>query len=199
MQSILDSLRGIPGKSIGRLLKEVPGDLTRKQLDTYLSALAKAELVSVEDAEWIKDGETILFRRVSLLSNGQEPEVALGVAFQLPADMTPARKSSAGGRPFTRQSSSASRSSASEKEHAPIELTAQGQQLEHALKAWRSATAKRLGMPPFIILFDRTLRAIAHAQPTTPNQLLEISGMGPAKVEKHGAEILAICRDSSLN
>ncbi len=192
MQAILDSLRGIPGKSIGRLLKEVPGDLTRKQLDTYLAALAKAELVSVEDAEWIKEGETILFRRVSLLSNGQEPEAALALQFQLPADMPPA-KGSRTARPFS--SKGVSRSAAPESE--PIQLSAASQQLEQALKAWRTVTAKKLGMPPFIVLFDRTLRAIAHSCPTTPNQLLEVPGMGPAKVEKHGAEILAVCHQAS--
>jgi len=48
-------------------------------------------------------------------------------------------------------------------------------------------------MPPFVVLHDKTLRAIAHARPTTPNQLQEISGMGPAKVDKYGPQILEIC------
>jgi superfamily II DNA helicase RecQ len=53
--------------------------------------------------------------------------------------------------------------------------------------------AKKLGMPPFVVLHDRTLHAIAHARPATPNQLQEISGMGPAKVEKYGEQILDVC------
>jgi superfamily II DNA helicase RecQ len=49
-------------------------------------------------------------------------------------------------------------------------------------------------MPPFVVLHDKTLRAIAHARPTTPNQLQQISGMGPAKQDKYGPQILEICR-----
>ena len=75
-------------------------------------------------------------------------------------------------------------------------LTKTGQQLEQALKSWRMTVAKKLGMPPFVVLHDRTLRAIAHARPTTPNQLQQISGMGPAKVEKYGSQILEVCEQS---
>jgi ATP-dependent DNA helicase RecQ len=74
----------------------------------------------------------------------------------------------------------------------PETLSPADQQLEQALKAWRATLAKKLGMPPFVVLHDRTLRAIAHARPTTPNQLQEISGMGPAKVDKYGSQILEI-------
>ena len=104
MQAILDALRSVPGLSIGRLLTELSGrapgpNLTRKELDVYLSVLAKAELVTVEDAEWIKDGETILFRRVSLASDGREPEIALSRNLQMPqasarSATKPSRKSS---------------------------------------------------------------------------------------------------------
>jgi len=52
-------------------------------------------------------------------------------------------------------------------------------------------------MPPFVVLHDRTLVAIAQANPTTPNELLEIAGMGPAKVEKYGQQILEVCEQAS--
>jgi len=47
------------------------------------------------------------------------------------------------------------------------------------------------------LLRDRTLRAIAHARPETPNALLGISRVGAAKVKKYGSEILAVCAASS--
>jgi superfamily II DNA helicase RecQ len=53
-------------------------------------------------------------------------------------------------------------------------------------------------MPPFVVLHDRTLRAIAQQRPQTPNQLQAISGMGPAKVEKYGEAILAVCHPRSI-
>ena len=74
LANILEALRNSPGKSLGRLIKDLPGDLARKELDIYLAALAKADLVSVEDAEWIKDGETILFRKASLTAHAEELE-----------------------------------------------------------------------------------------------------------------------------
>jgi superfamily II DNA helicase RecQ len=34
---------------------------------------------------------------------------------------------------------------------------------------------------------------VAQARPANPRQLLEISGMGPAKVERFGAAIIELC------
>ena len=196
MQAILDALRSVPGLSIGRLLTELSGrapgpNLTRKELDVYLSVLAKAELVTVEDAEWIKDGETILFRRVSLASDGREPEIALSRNLQMP--QASARSATKPSRKSSVKEKSPKQPAARTIATTPEELSQAAQQLEQALKGWRTAIAKKLGMPPFVVLHDKTLRAIAHAKPTTPNQLQEISGMGPAKVDKYGPQILEIC------
>jgi len=75
----------------------------------------------------------------------------------------------------------------------PIRLTAAGEALADQLKEWRATEAKRLGLPAFMVLHDRTLAAVAQARPINPKQLLEISGMGPAKVERFGEAILGLC------
>jgi RecQ family ATP-dependent DNA helicase len=195
LHSILDSLRNTQGKSLGRLIKELPGDLTRKELDIYLSALSKAGLIAVEDAEWIKDGETILFRKASLTEAGAELEEGTALDLQMPSTERNGNKS--GSLPFAAAKKSerklSAKKPASSSAAPPADLSPAAQQLEQALKTWRTTIAKKLGMPPFVVLHDKTLRAIAHARPTTPNQLQEIPGMGPAKVEKHGAQILEIC------
>jgi ATP-dependent DNA helicase RecQ len=196
LQAILDALRNTQGKSLGKLLKELPGNLNRKELDVYLNALASAGFITVEDAEWIKDGETILFRKAILTAEGEALEDGATLDLQLPA--------AASGTPTKQQrlapSQKADRKPAAKKpaaQAAPLEdLSPAAQQLEQALKGWRTTVAKKLGMPPFVVLHDRTLRAIAHARPTTPNQLQEISGMGPAKVDKYGQQILEICNQS---
>jgi ATP-dependent DNA helicase RecQ len=195
LQAIMDALRGTQGKSLGKLLKELPGDLARKELDTYLVALASAGLITVEDAEWIKDGETILFRKASLTAQGEALEDGATLDLQLPgsASDSPAQQQRLAPQPKSTRKSAAKRSSASKQQELPEDLSPAAQQLEQALKGWRTAAAKKLGMPPFVVLHDRTLRAIAHSRPTTPNQLQEISGMGPAKVEKYGSQILEIC------
>ena len=53
--------------------------------------------------------------------------------------------------------------------------------------------AKRLRVPAYCVMHDRTLTAVAIARPTNPRQLLEIDGIGPAKVEKFGSVIIEIC------
>jgi DNA helicase II / ATP-dependent DNA helicase PcrA len=60
-----------------------------------------------------------------------------------------------------------------------------------ALRAWRLQRARADAVSAFIILYDTTLAAIADARPTTLVELGRLKGMGPTKVERYGAEILA--------
>ena len=64
--------------------------------------------------------------------------------------------------------------------------------LREALKAWRSETAKATGMPAYVVFNDATLHELARLRPIDDHELLAISGIGPVKVEKYGAAILAI-------
>jgi superfamily II DNA helicase RecQ len=75
----------------------------------------------------------------------------------------------------------------------PVRLSADGEALAARLKEWRAVEAKRLGVPAYVVLHDRTLTALAQSRPTNPKQLLEISGMGPAKAERFGEAILGLC------
>jgi superfamily II DNA helicase RecQ len=204
LQAILDALRGNSGKSLGKLLKELPGDLARKELDVYLAALAKAGFITIEDAEWIKDGETILYRKASLTAEGEELEDGATLELQLPTDSFGSGPSS---KPGSRQASlprpgsdrkAKKPSAAAAHSNTPISLSPEAEALEQALKGWRMSVAKKLGMPPFVVLHDRTLRAIAHSRPNSPNQLQEISGMGPTKVDKYGDQILSICTQAEF-
>jgi RecQ family ATP-dependent DNA helicase len=194
LHSVLDALRNTSGKSHGRLLKELPGNLNRKELDTYLSALARAGFITVEDAEWIKDGETILYRKVALTAEGEALDSESKLEIQLPAASRAAKSSSS--LPFASERKAPVKKSKASAASPPENLSPVAQQLEQALKGWRTTVAKKLGMPPFVVLHDKTLRAIAHARPQSPNQLQEIPGMGPAKVDKYGQQILEICIQS---
>lgn len=203
LEDILNSLRGSQGKSIGRLQKEIPGDLSRKELDIYLSVLARAGIITVEDAEWIKDGETILFRKASLTAFGEESDGAELRSLQMPGDTAQpgkSRSSTRGDNLFSSDSRGKRASATKKIAHVStesIELSNAGQQLEQTLKAWRMSVAKKLGMPPFVVLHDRTLRAIAHARPATPNELQQVPGMGPTKLDKYGDQILSLCNEAS--
>ena len=79
-------------------------------------------------------------------------------------------------------------------EAPPVSLSVEQEALAVRIKEWRSAEAKRLGVPAYVVLHDRTVQALAAASPVNSRQLLDVDGMGPAKVERFGAAILQLCK-----
>ena len=73
-----------------------------------------------------------------------------------------------------------------------VGLNADDAILFEALRAWRSETAREQGVPAYVILHDKTLRELAEVRPTSYSLLMTITGMGQAKVERYGAELLAL-------
>jgi superfamily II DNA helicase RecQ len=61
-----------------------------------------------------------------------------------------------------------------------------------ALRAWRVERARRDGVPAYVVFDDKTLDAIVSAMPSTEQQLLQVSGIGPKRVERYGDEVLAL-------
>ncbi|MFF3602250.1 ATP-dependent DNA helicase UvrD2 [Streptomyces sp. NPDC002463] len=65
--------------------------------------------------------------------------------------------------------------------------------LYERLRDWRSEQARELGQPAYCVFTDKTLMAIAERVPTTDGELASISGVGVRKLDRFGAEVLAIC------
>ena len=61
-----------------------------------------------------------------------------------------------------------------------------------ALKAWRRNRSHADGVPAYVVFTDATLQAIAEARPVDRAALAAVSGIGPAKLERYGAAILAL-------
>lgn len=61
-----------------------------------------------------------------------------------------------------------------------------------ALQAWRSARARAARTAPAVVLDDASLHAIAHARPSTADDLSSVTGIGAARAHRYGAELLAI-------
>jgi DNA helicase-2/ATP-dependent DNA helicase PcrA len=59
------------------------------------------------------------------------------------------------------------------------------------LREWRLERAKADDVPPYVVFHDSVLHAIAAARPGTLGELAQISGVGPAKLERYGEEVLA--------
>ncbi|MBF6600401.1 MAG: ATP-dependent DNA helicase RecQ [Dehalococcoidia bacterium] len=70
-------------------------------------------------------------------------------------------------------------------------LDGDGAALFARLKAWRMQRAAADGVPAYVVLTDAALRGIADARPTTPEALLAVGGVGPAKLERYGDAVLA--------
>ena len=64
-----------------------------------------------------------------------------------------------------------------------------------ALKQWRLDTARDAQIPPFMIFTDATLLSVVEAMPASENELLDISGIGPAKLEQYGDDLLDVLED----
>ena len=60
------------------------------------------------------------------------------------------------------------------------------------LKQWRTAQASQEKLPPYCVFSDKTLIEIARARPQSTDDLLEVSGVGPGKLEKYGGDVLKI-------
>jgi ATP-dependent DNA helicase RecQ len=66
------------------------------------------------------------------------------------------------------------------------------QPLFEALRARRKEIADRLDLPPYVIFHDATLMQMAEHRPKTEVELLSISGVGEAKLERYGNEFLEV-------
>ena len=69
-------------------------------------------------------------------------------------------------------------------------------ELTDRLRAWRRARAQEFGKPAYVVFSDKTLHALSAARPVTPEQLLTVPGIGPAKLEAFGEELLAVIAGS---
>ena len=61
-----------------------------------------------------------------------------------------------------------------------------------ALRSWRTARAREDAVPAYVVAPDRTLAAIAEARPTSLAALRRVPGIGPAKLDAYGDEILDV-------
>jgi ATP-dependent DNA helicase RecQ len=76
------------------------------------------------------------------------------------------------------------------KASAPAAVAPADAPLLDALRAWRLRASN--GKPAYTVAHNSTLEAIAARKPSTPAELATIRGVGPAFVERHGREVLAL-------
>jgi RecQ family ATP-dependent DNA helicase len=208
VQAIAGELRGVEYKAAGTLQRSLDliSRLSRNDFDKLLDAMVRAGLIGIEEAEFEKDGEVIRFRKVRLTAAGLELRAAAqvdllisdGVVEEFAGRLAPLAKKKAAKAVPAGPAKAIGAGVGSVGAHKavpaePAQLSAEGEALAGRIRVWRAAEAKRLRVPAYVVLHDRTVQALAEARPGNPRQLLEIDGIGPAKVERFGEAILELC------
>ena len=210
VQDLVEALRNAAYKTVKGLRTELAwaDAMSRDQFEELLNAMLRIDLIGMEDAEFEKDGQIIPYRKIRLTDTGLEVRATTPLALLISdgiveefgsANANPGRKAKGDvARAVLAKRNSAQPESRKTAAISPAQLTPASQALAARLKEWRAEEAKRLRVPAYMVLQDKTLAALAQARPGNPNQLLEIDGIGPAKVEKFGAAILGVCGTAGL-
>ncbi|MCB9654834.1 MAG: DNA topoisomerase 3 [Deltaproteobacteria bacterium] len=197
---VLDRIPSGWGISTGALYRETVADeMDRSTFEVLLGALGRAGLVRTEAAVFEKDGQEIAFLRVHRTDDDDRGEVDLSslavaeplvvsgrstrIASGSSEDRTPSRRRAERREGATRTRARPPRSGE--------DATNRGAGFE-ALRQWRNQRAKALGVPPYVVLADRTIESLLEVRPTTRRELLDVAGIGDAKADKFGAEILEV-------
>ncbi len=183
MQRILAALTQRNDQSTGKLYRDnfTESELDRRDFERVMDALEHNGLIYTVQDEFEAEGRTIRYRRATLTEAGQDSDLDLNAAVIMPElskteTKTGAKPRKPKGRPKAAQASKAGSNQAD-----PA--------LVAALKTWRKQQADTMGVPAFHVLSNRVLEAIATRRPRTEDELLEVPGIGPGKLEKYGALI----------
>jgi len=122
-----------------------------------------------------------------------------------PADRPGAGSDSAGGRRRQRATRTVTRCRGCER---PLSTAAErkigrcnncpatyDEELFERLRSWRSAQAQEQKLPAYCVFTDATLVAIAEMRPVDDRALVRIPGIGQAKLDRYGEQVLALCAD----
>lgn len=179
--------------TVGQVHREISPDgaISRRDVERAVAALARANVIVATEDSMVKDGETIVFRRIELVDDegpfdldavrfsGGEPEGARTRKRATKKRARPRAERSATSSPRPRRTVSA------DEDEPPLAI---------ALRAYRLAESKRLRVPAFRVFTDRVLAAIVEERPADEDALTSVAGVGPSLVKKHGKAIVGIVR-----
>ncbi|MFG2500080.1 DNA helicase RecQ [Streptomyces sp. NPDC048441] len=95
-------------------------------------------------------------------------------------------------RPAAAKSASAKGERRAKSAAAVADLPQEAVPVFEALRAWRGAQAKELGLPAYVIFHDATLREIATLRPGSLAELGGIGGLGEKKLATYGEGVLEV-------
>lgn len=69
--------------------------------------------------------------------------------------------------------------------------------LWRSIRDWRAETARKKGVPPYTLFWNKTIDDLCRRRPRTLGDLEEVFGMGERKCQAFGEELLKIIRETS--
>lgn len=202
-------------KSTGRLYAELfpHHEMSRDDFENLLGGMARAGVVRLDDAVFEKAGRQIPYRTAKLTRAGREvdAETPLDLVMKDQEPPSPPRKrkrkvGASGRQPTDGPGPNAVRlyspalgtappPGLGKKAKRPPDAIPD-RAVEEALRAWRLAEARRLGVPAFRIFTDRALSGLVSLRPRTNSEMLAVPGIGLRIAEKYGHEIRRILHGS---
>ena len=64
--------------------------------------------------------------------------------------------------------------------------------LREQLREWRRSRSSDDGVPAYVVFADTTMYELARLRPTSRAALLDVPGIGPAKADRYGDELIAL-------
>ena len=87
---------------------------------------------------------------------------------------------------------------AERKKRADVALGEQERGLFDALRTKRLQLAREIDCPPYVVFHDSVLVALSSARPTTMESLLQVPGLGPAKIQRYGEAVTWLIKEYSM-
>ena len=173
----------------------------RKVFDTLLEALTRAGLITIQQDQWTNPaGDLINYKKASLTHEGRTltgplpPDLLLKETLTSSSSSRTRSRSGKSNVPNTGPRPSKATLKI-ERDRTTASYTAAQKSLEANLRTWRKAEAAKTGKPAYIVLSDKVLHNLVLASPKTISELSTVSGIGPEKAERYGADIVALCRE----
>ncbi len=135
--------------------------------------------------EFIKDKSVVSLREHFFIRN-ETPYLVVVVVYDPVQEAAPANTT--GGKNGNRKKRDESWRTLLQDEDMP---------LFDSLRSWRSERCKKEGVPPYVICNNKQLAGVVKARPQSIAALMQIDGIGKAKADKYGQEILALLKDNN--
>jgi len=153
--------------------------LTQPDVLTLIDALTAAGCLQLESLE---TGDPYVMPVVRMTQDGWE---VMRGGVELPEGLAVPAK-------LARKIRGESGSAAREADAAQPPAGPPDPELLDRLRQWRIGVASRRGLPGYCVLPNRTLDELASRRPATEEALLQIDGIGPAKLQQFGRELLGL-------